>query len=290
MADSTSGLVRAAGCVVWRYGSDEPEVLLVHRPRWQDWAFPKGKLDPGEPPIVAAAREVEEETGLRVRLGPRLRDDHYILSTGQPKVVSYWCAQPPRGADITGYPPNAEIDKVQWVSMSDARATLSYRRDVELLDELTLSAFDSSVLLVVRHAEARRRKTWKGDDAERPLAAEGRRTAERLASVLAAYAVTRIVTSDALRCVETMLPFVNRHHVKVRLDPGVSEEGATKQSLAGVAATALASEKRMAICTHRPVLPGLCAALGVAETELDPGGMIVIHRAGGEVRSVEKPE
>ncbi len=277
MAASTSGLVRAAGCVVWRYGSDEPEVLVVHRPRWQDWAFPKGKLDADEPPIVAAAREVEEETGLRVRLGPRLRDDHYTLSTGQPKVVSYWCAQPPRKADIARYQPNA-------------RATLSYRRDVELLGELTLSAFDSSVLLVVRHAEARKRKTWKGDDAERPLAAEGRRTAERLSSVLAAYAVTRIVTSDALRCVETMLPFVNRHHVKVRLDPGVSEERATEQSLAGVAATALASEKRMAICTHRPVLPSLCAALGIGETALDPGGMIVIHRSGGEVRSVEKPE
>src|SRR6476661_918049 len=121
MAPSSRSLVRAAGCVVWRYGSNEPEVLVVNRPRWNDWTFPKGKLEPGEKTITAAAREVEEETGLRVWLGARLRDDHYNLSSGQPKVVSYWCAQPPRKANITGYEPNSEIDKVEWLSLSQAR-------------------------------------------------------------------------------------------------------------------------------------------------------------------------
>jgi 8-oxo-dGTP diphosphatase len=275
---------------VWRYGSDEPEVVVVHRPRWDDWTFPKGKLEPGEKPIAAAAREVEEETGLRVWLGPRLRDDHYTIANGQPKVVSYWCAQPPRKADITRYEPNSEIDRVEWHSLTKARKTLSYPRDVDLLGELTLSSFDSSVLLVVRHAEARKRKTWRHDDAERPLSAEGRRTSERLAPVFAAYGITRVVTSDAVRCVDTMLPFVNGYDVKSRLDPGLSEERASKKSLARAAARALESEKRMALCTHRPVLPALCAALGIAETELDPGGMIVIHRSTGKVLSVEKPE
>lgn len=290
MPTSTPALVRAAGCVVWRYGSHEPEVIVVHRPRWNDWTFPKGKLDRGEKPIAAAAREVEEETGLRVWLGPRLRDDHYTISSGQPKVVSYWCAQAPRKADITRYEPNEEIDQVEWCSLTEARKRLTYPRDVELLGELTLSAFDSSVLLVVRHAEARRRKTWHGDDGERPLAADGRRTAEQLAPVFAAYGVARVVTSDALRCVETMLPFVNAYDVKSRLEPGISQERATRKGLTRAAIRALGSDKRMAICTHRPLLPGLCAALGIGETELDPGGMMVIHRAEGRVRSVEKPE
>jgi len=290
MATLSRSTVRAAGCVVWRYGSDEAEVLVVHRPRWNDWSFPKGKLDPGEKAIAAAAREVEEETGLRVRLGPRLRDDHYTISSGQSKVVSYWIAQPPRNADITRYEPNAEIDQVVWLSLSKARKTLSYPRDVELLGELTVSALDSSVLLVVRHADARKRKTWRGDDGERPLTADGRRTSEQLVPVFAAYGVTRVATSDALRCVNTMLPFVNAYDVKSRLEPGVSEDDATDDSLAKVAAKALSSDKRMAICTHRLLLPRLCAALGIGETELDPGGMIVVHRAGGKVMSVEKPD
>jgi len=291
MPSGTPSMVLAAGCVVWRPGGDEPEVLVVHRPRWDDWSFPKGKLDPDEEPIAAAVREVAEETGLRVRVGPRLRDDHYTISSGQPKTVSYWVARAPRSADdITGYQTNAEIDGVAWISLSDARARLTYPRDVELLKELDVSAFDSSVLLVVRHAEARKRKTWRGEDRKRPLAAEGRRTADRLVPVLAAYGVTRVVTSDALRCVETMLPFVNAYGVKARVEPGLSEERASAKVLSRVATKAVRSRKRMAICTHRPVLPRLCAALGIEKTALEPGGLIVVHRAHGEVLSVEKPE
>lgn len=289
MSNGAGSLVRAAGCVVWRYGSDEPEVLVVHRPRWDDWSFPKGKLEPGEDCIAAAVREVEEETGLRVRVGPRLRDDHYTISSGQPKTVSYWIAQPPRNADITHYKANAEVDNVAWMSLTQARSQLSYARDVDLLHEFTVSAYDSQVLLVVRHAEARKRKTWEGEDAARPLAPEGRRTAEGLVAVLAAYGVTRVVTSDALRCVETMRPFVKAYDVKTRVKPALSEEEAAGPALAEVATKALLRHKRMAICTHRPVLPPLCAALGIEKTSLEPGGMIVIHRSAGKVLSVEKP-
>ncbi len=282
--------VRAAGCVVWRRGDAEPEVLVVHRPRWNDWSFPKGKLDAGEDAIAAAAREVEEETGLRVRIGLRLRDDHYTISSGQPKTVSYWTAKPPRSADITTYEPNSEIDAVTWLSLSRARRRLTYPRDVELLEEFAVSAFDSSVLLVIRHVEALRRRTWRRDDSERPLAAEGRRTAERLVPLLAAYGVTRVVTSSALRCVETMLPYVTAYDVKARLEPGLSEENVSDKALERLASDALRSSKRMAICTHRPVLPRLCAALGIEKSALVPGGRIVIHRAKGTVLSVEKPE
>lgn len=261
----------------------------MHRPRWDDVSFPKGKLEPGETAIAAAVREVEEETGLRVRVGHRLRDDHYTIASGQPKTVHYWIAQPPPSADVTTYEANAEIDGVAWMPLTQARQRLSYPRDVELLKEFDVSAFDSSVLLVVRHAEARPRKTWRGNDAKRPLAAEGRRAAERLVPVLAAYGIRRVVTSDALRCVETMRPFVNAYGVKTAVEPGLSEEGASKPALTELAARVLRSDKRLAICTHRPVLPGLCAALGIEKTSLAPGRLIVVHRSSGRVRSVEKP-
>ncbi|MDX6297695.1 MAG: 8-oxo-(d)GTP phosphatase [Nocardioidaceae bacterium] len=282
--------VKAAGCLVWRHGSDEPEVVVVHRPRWDDWSFPKGKLDAGETTIEAAAREVAEETGLRVRLGPRLHDDHYTISSGQQKVVSYWVAKPPPDANLARFEPNSEIDDVRWMPVSQAREQLSYPRDVELLDELTVTAFESSVLLVVRHAEARKRRTWRGDDTERPLAAEGMRTAARLVPVLAAYGVTRVVTSSSARCVDTMLPYANAFGVKVRLMPGLSEEKVSDKVLARLANKALHSRKRIAICTHRPVLPRLCSALGITDTPLAPGGLLVLHRAAGKVLSVEKPE
>jgi 8-oxo-dGTP diphosphatase len=291
MSPTRTGLVRAAGCIVWRYGSTEPEVVVVHRPRYDDWSFPKGKVDRGERPITTAAREVEEETGLRVRIGPRLRDDHYVMeTTGQPKVVSYWIGHPPPRADVSGYEPNNEIDQVRWMSLSTARERLTYQRDVDLLEEFRVSAFRSSALLVVRHAEAHKRKTWKHDDSERPLSAEGRRTAEDLVPVLAAYGITRVVTSDAVRCVDTVLPYVNAHQAKMRLEPGISEEGASDSSLQEIAAEALKSDKRMALCTHRPVIPRLSAALGFPSEEIDPGAIIVIHRSQGRIVSVEKPD
>lgn len=285
--------MRAAGCVVWRAGAgdvDEPEVLVVHRPRWDDWSFPKGKINRGERSIAAATREVAEETGLRVRLGPRMRDDHYTISTGQPKVVSYWIARPPRHSDVSGYEPNSEIDRVEWMSLSKARTTLTYPRDVEMLQEFHVTAFDSTALIIVRHAEARKRRTWRRDDRVRPLSAEGRRAAQRLVPIFAAYGITRIITSDALRCQETMKPFASAYDVKLKLEPRLSEEKVTDKALAKLAKKALESNKRMVICTHRPVLPRLCAALGISDVALEPGSLLAVHRAHGRVLSVEKPE
>lgn len=290
MANSAKSLVRAAGCVVWRRGSEELEVLVVHRPRYDDWSFPKGKLDPGESAIAAAVREVEEETGLHVSVGPRLRDDHYTISSGQPKTVSYWIARPPDSADVSDYAANAEVDGVAWLPLSEARHRLSYPRDVELLKEFAVSAYDSSVLLVVRHAAARKRKTWEGDDAERPLAPAGRRTAEQLVPVLAAYGISHVVSSDAVRCVESVRPFVKAYAVETQLEPALSEEGVAPAPLADLAAAALQSAQPMALCTHRPVLPRLCTALGIEKTALNPGAFFVIHRRAGRVLSVEKPE
>jgi 8-oxo-dGTP pyrophosphatase MutT (NUDIX family) len=120
-------VVRAAGAIVVRDG----RVLLIHRPKHDDWGFPKGKLEPGEDDEAAAVREVEEEVGLRVRLGDRLGEVHYVLADGTPKTVAYFRAE----ADDEGKPGDG-VDELLWITPGEARAMLSYDRDRKLLDRL----------------------------------------------------------------------------------------------------------------------------------------------------------
>lgn len=129
-AMSTSTLVRAAGGVVWRVGErTHLEVLLVHRPKYDDWSFPKGKIDPGEGDEQCAVREVEEETGLRCVLGHELAGTSYIDRKGRPKVVRYWEMTVSGGE----FAPNDEVDVVQWLTVDEADHLLSYDRDRALL-------------------------------------------------------------------------------------------------------------------------------------------------------------
>ena len=117
--------VRAAGGIVRRAG----EVLVVHRPKYDDWSFPKGKLDEGERWEDAALREVEEETGLRCSLGPELGSTSYTDSRGRPKVARYWSMIPEDGE----FEPTAEVDEIAWLSPADAADRLTYDRDRMLL-------------------------------------------------------------------------------------------------------------------------------------------------------------
>lgn len=279
--------MRSAGCLVWRYGSHEPEVLLVHRPRLMDWSFPKGKLDRGECAFTAAVREVEEETGLRVTLGPMLPQQHYTVNAGQPKVVHYWAARAPEHADITTYRPNDEIDDVRWMPLTKACAKLTYPHDARLLEDFAASSFESSPLLVVRHGVALSRRSWPGEESDRPLSAEGKAQARTLVPVMAAYGVQRVVSSDATRCVDTVLPFVNSAAVGLRLDSALSQEEMDEASLRRRMQRLLSSPRRIAVCSHRPVFPAIFAALGVEAIPLDPGGVVVLHRADGKVVGVD---
>jgi 8-oxo-(d)GTP phosphatase len=279
--------VRAAGCVVWRPGAREFEVLLVHRPRWEDWSFPKGKLDRGETAYDAAVREVDEETGLQVRLGPRLPDSRYKISGGQPKVVHYWSARARKSTDISDYRPNSEIDDLRWFTASKAQQKLSYPYDSDLFETFLDTAYDTEPLIIVRHAHAHHRKDWKGEDAERPLRAEGKDEAHRIVDLLAAYGVNRVVSSDAVRCVDTVLPYLDAHKAKLRLDASLSEDAFDLQAMTKRAARELDSKKRVVICTHRPVLPDLQRAFGLDPVSLDPGALLVLHRRKGRVESVE---
>ncbi len=128
------GIVRAAGGVPVRPGPAGPEVLLVHRSRYDDWSFPKGKLDPGESWEAAAVREVWEETGLVCLLGAPLPGVGYVDHRGRPKQVRWWAMTPV--AD-TGFEPDDEVDERRWVPVGEAGALLTYPRDALVLDALT---------------------------------------------------------------------------------------------------------------------------------------------------------
>ncbi|MGI9033850.1 MAG: NUDIX hydrolase [Acidimicrobiales bacterium] len=134
LSEHDPAVVLAAGGVVWRgiNGEGEPEVLLVHRPKYDDWSLPKGKLDAGEPAPVAALREVEEETGLRCRLGAELATSSYEDRHGRPKEVRYWAMEPVSGHFVA----NDEVDEVRWVLLTRAADMLSYDRDRAVLASL----------------------------------------------------------------------------------------------------------------------------------------------------------
>jgi 8-oxo-dGTP pyrophosphatase MutT (NUDIX family) len=136
---STTPTVRAAGGIVHRGASDgEPLVLLVHRPRYDDWSLPKGKADSGERAEETALREVEEETGLRCVLGDHVGETRYRDSKGRNKIVQYWLMEPESMVDTaTGaFVPNDEVDEVLWCTVTEAIQQLSYAHDRKLLQRV----------------------------------------------------------------------------------------------------------------------------------------------------------
>ena len=152
--------VLAAGGVVVRKG----RVLLVHRPAYDDWSFPKGKLDRGESSPAAAVREVEEETGLRIRIGMPLSRQSYPTNGSRTKLVDYWIGRVVGDPDVSGYRINREIDDVAWVDVDKARQLLTYKRDRRTLAEALATGKPTRALVVLRHGDARSRKRWRGDD------------------------------------------------------------------------------------------------------------------------------
>ncbi|MDT9698718.1 NUDIX hydrolase [Streptomyces sp. P17] len=136
MTASNDSTVQAAGCVLWRRSPVDGglEVCLVHRPKYDDWSHPKGKLKRGEEPLAAALREVGEETGYRAVAGAGLSTLTYMAG-GRPKQVRYWAAEAGPGTFV----PTTEVDRILWLSLTDARRRLTQARDQALLDELVRS-------------------------------------------------------------------------------------------------------------------------------------------------------
>lgn len=293
-------LVRASGVLPWRERKGKLEFALVHRPRYDDWSWPKGKLEVGEDWAVAAVRETHEETGLRVRLGSPLPTSWYGLGTkdGRPqlKQVRYWAGQVIGGDGALEH----EIDEVTWLRAEKARERLSYRRDREQLDAAVdahhLGQLDTWTLLIVRHAVAVGRSSWDGPDPDRPLTQPGQRRARRIVPLLGAYAPEALVTSPAVRCVDTLAPYANASGIRLQVRAGLSEEGyaASPEKAVNRLRKILARGRSTALCSHGPVLPDLLTALAEAAAQdkqtrtlrrlarggLDKGEVLALHLTG----------
>ena len=282
--------VLAAGAVTLRRRHGTTEVLLVHRPKYDDWSFPKGKLEPREQPRTAAVREVEEETGVRIRLGPPLGPQAYLVEngTGRLKHVHYWVGRAVGSDDVSGYVPNEEIDEVRWVPVPDAVDLLTYDYDRGTLAEALPYERRSVPLVVVRHAQARSRRRHKGDDRRRGLIALGSRQAQQVVPALQAYGVELVVSSSSDRCWRTMAPYAAENGLDVDVTDALSEEDATAASVVEEVARLLEERTPAALCTHRPVLPLVLETLGLEPAPMDPAAAVVVHHREGRIQAIER--
>jgi 8-oxo-dGTP pyrophosphatase MutT (NUDIX family)/phosphohistidine phosphatase SixA len=269
------GRIRAAGGVVLL----EEAVLVVHRPRYDDWSFPKGKSEVGETDEATALREVLEETGLVCELDEELPGTVYVDSLGRPKAVRYWRMRPVAGAFV----PGEEVDEVRWLTPDDARARLSYEHDRVVLDGLVRPAPPAEVVAVVpaleprapeppvylvRHAKAGDREAWTEVDRLRPLSKKGRRQGEALVETFRGREIERVISSPYVRCEQTVRPLALDRGLTIETDDRLAE-GAPLAGLldlfaeiAGVATV---------LCAHGDLIPETVAHLASLGIPADDG-------------------
>lgn len=263
--------VYAAGGVLWRVVEGKLRILLIHRTRYRDVTLPKGKVDPGETLVETAVREIFEETGIRVRLGVPVGVSRYLLPKGREKVVHYWAAEATEEAVRTSaFVPNKEIAALEWVTPKKALKLLSYPVDAEIVERFLGFAddrvLDTFPIIALRHAKAVARDEWDGPDATRPLTERGLKQAKALVGPLRAYGVRRIVSSDAVRCVQTVTPLATALGRSIRetelLSQDAWEEGRSDPRT--VIGKRVRSRKPAVLCSHGPVLPDILSELAMA--------------------------
>jgi 8-oxo-dGTP diphosphatase len=193
---------------------------VVHRPRYDDWSLPKGKVDPGESLPVTAVRELAEETGFIAALEARIGTTAYPLKESTRKEVTYWSALAHGG----GFEPNSEVDEIRWLPVDEAKELVSYALDRKILTRFDAARQVDSVLLLVRHAKAGSRSEWSGQDASRPLDKAGRAQAELLAPMLRAFGVRRLHSAPRVRCEQTLSPLSDELGVGISVEPTLSDE------------------------------------------------------------------
>ncbi|HEX6843968.1 MAG TPA: NUDIX hydrolase [Actinomycetota bacterium] len=285
-------LVRAAGGLVTRDGDHGLEVVVVHRPAYDDWSFPKGKLDPGEDELACALREVHEETDLRCKPVADLGGISYVDGQGRPKVVHYWHMRPKKGQTLRA---SHEIDEARWVPIAVAEPLLSYTHDRTLLRRLSgepATGIPVPVFLV-RHVKAGEREAWREPDELRPVSKTGRKQAMRLVRLLGQAGCIRLVSSPYLRCIQTLEPLADA----LGLDVDVATELGEGQPVAGAEAwiLAVATDGAAVLSTHGDIVAGVLDRLAerevpfVGEDEVDglpKGGVWRLDVHDGHVRRV----
>ncbi len=264
---------------------------MIYRQRYDDWTLPKGKAEVGESVPVCAVREVQEETGVTIRLSLPLDSISYEAGNAGLKKVEYWGGVV---LDSVRRAPDAEVDAVSWLPVRAALGKLTYSHDQFLVQQYLAQPL-TTPLIILRHAKAMNRKDWSRKDSARPINSRGRRQAAMLMPMLAAYGVTKLVSSTSRRCVATLLPYAHERRLKVETHSLLSEEEG-KEDPNGVGALArkiraatLESGEPTAVCVHRPVLPHILDALEIAPATLATGEFMVAHlTADGTVHAVER--
>ncbi|WP_422748438.1 NUDIX hydrolase [Mycobacterium sp. WMMD1722] len=253
--------VLAAGAVLWRDGPNAVEVAVIHRPRYDDWSLPKGKVDPGETEPVTAVREIHEETGYASVLGRRLPSVSYPLGDGVKKKVRYWAARALDGE----FAPNDEVDRLLWLPVAEAMKQVGYPHDRKVLRRFAKAPADTQTVLVVRHATAGSKSRYHGDDRKRPLDKNGRAQAESLVGLLLAFGGDRLYAADRTRCVQTVEPLAEELGTTVRTEPDLTEESyaddkkAARRRVLQIVTEAAEADDTAVICSQGKVIPDLIA-------------------------------
>jgi 8-oxo-dGTP diphosphatase len=278
--------VRAAGGVVWRLRNGKFEVAVIHRPRYDDWSFPKGKLDEGETEIAAAVREVGEELGAVVAVTRHVGEVRYDVLGGL-KSVDYWVMRHISGRFV----PTAEVDEVEWLRPKAAREVLTYDFDRRVLADFTSVPLPDSMVLLVRHARAGKRSEWRGPDRKRPLDVVGEAQAARLTKLLALFRPDRVVSADLVRCVETVRPLADHLDLTLRVDPVFGDEEFERAPTATEdAVLALAKPGKVTVvCSQGMTIPGLVDRLGrgVRDSDTRKGTFWALSVVDGTVVSTD---
>ena len=303
--------IYAAGALLWREVSGKLLVAVIHRARYDDWSFPKGKQDPGENLPQTAVREIREETGLKIKLGVRLKVVRYTVGDNVPKEVHYWAARVTDSALANStFKPSEEVAKVEWKTPEEVRSLLTYDFDREVLDRAldlhVLGQLRTKPVIILRHATATPRSDWKGgkglDDGHRPLLEIGHVEARQLVPLLSAFAPKRLVTSSWVRCRTTLEPYASSKKLKLIERHQLSEFGnkSGPRRTLKVVHDLVTDGSPAVICSHRPALPSIIQALAeygsshhavtLAESaSLAPAHMTVVHltaKTNGSKRSI----
>ena len=225
---------------------------MAHRPRYDDWSLPKGKVDKGETTEETAVREVLEETGQHCRVVAPLGTTRYRIGRGI-KEVDWFLMRPL--PDSPGFKKNSEVDKVKWLSRGKAIELMDYERDQELVGDNDLKKLtQTGTMWFVRHAVAGDRSKWEGDDRDRPLTKKGKKQADRIAERLLDQGVEMVLSSPYERCVRTVKPLAKAIGAKLRIeeclaeDPDIDEAYNLVHEIAGSNAV---------ICSHGDVIPAI---------------------------------
>ncbi len=250
--------ILAAGAVLWRpqESTGTPEVAVIHRPRYDDWSLPKGKLERGETEPVAAVREIQEETGFRAHLGRRLASVSYPVGDTT-KRVRYWMARSVRGE----FAANEEVDELKWLPAEDAMSQVHYALDRKVLRRFVKLPVATQTVLVVRHATAGSKSRYSGDDRKRPLDKHGRAQAESLVDLLTAFGAGELFAADRVRCHQTLGPLAEELGVPVITETALTAEAyadkpkRARQRVLEIAGTT----SHPVICTQGEVIPDLIA-------------------------------